>query len=460
MNDETRRKIEENVIEVLKQSNIEDTTEFKVRSQVEERIGIDLSNKQCKLLVRNVVESFLLSMSERVCMGKEDEPGPSVRYENRAVEQKIIPKKEFNDDGDLLICRLSNNRSVTIHKFKGERMVSIRQYYAKDGKQLPTLKGISMPTEQWSVFKSNIPAIAEAILQMKRNKRSEHDADKIGAISNPTRVTYPKFPIETIRFDGKNYHAWAHQMELLLQDLKIAYVLSNQCPTAVLGAESSSGNAAQSKVAEQKWMSDDHMCHRNILNSLSDRLFNEYSKKPMSASELWKELKLLYFLEEFGTKRSQVKKYLEFKMVEEKSILEQVEELNHIADSIGSAGTIIDEDFHVSAIISKLPLSWKNVWMSLMHEHYLPLSKLTDRLRIEEQLRTQKNSRLSRVSIGPNTRGQHHAANHPSKMGDPMPVTVPLRKKECQKEVKTLLCLDCGKEGHTSPNCPTKKVDN
>ena len=106
MNDETRRRIEENVIEVLKKSSMEDTTEFKVRSQVEERLGIDLSNKQCKLLVRNVVESFLLSMSERVCMGKEDEPGPSVRYENKAVEQKIVPKKEFNDDGDLLICRV------------------------------------------------------------------------------------------------------------------------------------------------------------------------------------------------------------------------------------------------------------------------------------------------------------------------------------------------------------------
>lgn len=320
---------------------------------------------------------------------------------------------------------------------------------------------IIMSTEQWSTFKSNIPAIEEAILQMKRRKRSELDAEKIGAVSEPTTVvTPPKFPNETIRFDGKNYIAWARQMEFLLQHLKIDYVLSDRCPTAVLEPESSSGNADQSKAAEQKWMSDDHMCRRNILNSLSDRLFNEYATKTMSASELWKELKLLYFLEEFGTKRSQVKKYLEFKMVAEKSILEQVEELNNIADSIVSAGTSIDEDFHVSAIISKLPLSWKNVWINLMHEQYLPLSKLIDRLRIEEQLRTQKNSRLSGVSSAPNPGGQHHAANHLSKMGDPKLSSLPLRKREWQKDVKTLLCLNCGKEGHTSPNCPSRKVDD
>lgn len=86
------------MIDVLKKSNMEDTTEYKVRGQVEERLGIDLSNRQYKLLVRNVVESFLLSMSERVCMGKEDE--------NKAVEQEIVPKKEINDDGDLVICRV------------------------------------------------------------------------------------------------------------------------------------------------------------------------------------------------------------------------------------------------------------------------------------------------------------------------------------------------------------------
>lgn len=39
------------------------------------------------------------------------------------------------------LFQLSNNRSVTIHKFKGAPMVSVRQYYEKDGKQLPTLKG-------------------------------------------------------------------------------------------------------------------------------------------------------------------------------------------------------------------------------------------------------------------------------------------------------------------------------
>lgn len=245
-------------------------------------------------------------------------------------------------------------------------------------------------------------------------------------------------------------------MESLLHHLKIAYVLFEHCPTAVLGPESSSGNATRSKEAEQKWMNDDHVCRHIILNSLSDSLFHQYAKKAMIARELWKELNLLF--EQFSTKRSQVKKYLEFRMVEEKSILEQVEELNNIADSIVSAGMQIDDDFHVSAVISKLPPSWKNVCLKLMREEHLPLVVLIDRLRIEEQLRRQRNSHLSVASSS--SGGQRPAANHMSKMGDPNFQSLPLRKREWKTDVKTLLCLNCGKEGHVCRNCPSGKVDN
>lgn len=247
-------------------------------------------------------------------------------------------------------------------------------------------------------------------------------------------------------------------MEFLLQHLKIAYVLFDSCPSAVLGPGSSSGNAAQSMAAEQKWMNDDHMCRHNILNSLSDSLFHQYTKRTMSARELWEELKLLYLFEGFGTKRTQVEKYVEFRLAEEKSILEQVQELNSISDSIVAAGMRIDEDFHVSVIMSKLPSSWKNVWMKLMQEEPLPLWKLMDRLRIEEELRTQQNSHLSGASSNPVDR--HPAPDRISKMRDPKLTSPQFKRKERQVDNMPLLCFDCGKKGHISRNCPSRKVDN
>lgn len=37
--------------------------------------------------------------------------------------------------------QLSKNRRVTLQEFKGMTLVSIREYYFKDGKELPTSKG-------------------------------------------------------------------------------------------------------------------------------------------------------------------------------------------------------------------------------------------------------------------------------------------------------------------------------
>lgn len=125
----------------------------------------------------------------------------------------------------------------------------------------------------------------------------------------------------------------------------------------MLGPKASTEEIAQAKAADQKWMSDDRMCRHNILISLSDHLLYLYSKKPTTAKELWEELKLLHLYEEYGTKRSQVKKYIEFQMVEEKPVLEQIQELNCIADKIAAGGMLIEEKFHVSVIISKLPPS-------------------------------------------------------------------------------------------------------
>jgi len=40
-------------------------------------------------------------------------------------------------------------RKATISVFKGKPMVSIREFYEKDGEQKPGNKGISLPPEQW-----------------------------------------------------------------------------------------------------------------------------------------------------------------------------------------------------------------------------------------------------------------------------------------------------------------------
>ncbi|CBI34506.3 unnamed protein product, partial [Vitis vinifera] len=138
MEPETRRRIEKTVLEILKSADMDEMTEFKVRKLASDKLGINLSAPDYKRFVRQVVETFLHS-----------------------------GVKEYDDDGDLIICRLSDRRRVTIQDFRGKTLVSIREFYRKDGKELPSSKGISLTAEQWSAFKKNVPAIEEAIQKME-----------------------------------------------------------------------------------------------------------------------------------------------------------------------------------------------------------------------------------------------------------------------------------------------------
>ncbi|CRG90423.1 hypothetical protein PISL3812_07467 [Talaromyces islandicus] len=61
---------------------------------------------------------------------------------------------------------ISNSRRVTISTFRGKTLVSIREYYEKDGQDLPGKKGISLPVEQFNALISHLPDI-EGVLSQK-----------------------------------------------------------------------------------------------------------------------------------------------------------------------------------------------------------------------------------------------------------------------------------------------------
>ncbi|KAL3652815.1 hypothetical protein CASFOL_002496 [Castilleja foliolosa] len=159
MDAETRSEIEKTVLEILKNSNMEGTTEFKTRKTASEKLEMDLSEPTRKKFVREIVESYLKEQQSKAEEEKEEEGDDHEKKEGKG--------KEYDDQGDLIICRLSDKRRVTLSEFKGKRLVSMREYYRKGDKELPTPKGISLTAEQWATFKKNIPAIEEAIKKMK-----------------------------------------------------------------------------------------------------------------------------------------------------------------------------------------------------------------------------------------------------------------------------------------------------
>ncbi|KAF2324892.1 hypothetical protein GH714_021078 [Hevea brasiliensis] len=552
MEPEIQLKIQEAVFDILKKADMDEMTEFKVRVAASERLGIDLSDIHCKRFIRGLVESFLLSTMEVGAEdGKEADAMDGVQVKTREMAregQEAMHEKEFDGMGNHIICKLSKKRNVVIQDFKGKSSVWIREFYHKDGRQVPTNKGISLTAEQWSAFRKSVPLIEEAIMKMTSNLRSNPhcelneqifnlvtastpcefnrqvfnmvtastnvlsgeasnlviastpcelnrqisnmatsstrrlngEASNLATASMPhneqvsTSVTNSTpnehngqvtdsviasslrefIPFDINRFDGKNYQFWAPHMELFLNKLKIAYVLTDPCPTVAIRPEASAEEIAQAKAAEKKWFNDDHLCRHNILSSLSDALYYQYSKKTKSARELWEELKLVYLYEEFGKKRSQVRNYIEFQIVDERPVLDQVQELNNIADSIVASGMFFDEKFHVSVIISKLPPSWKGFCIKLMCEEYLPFRMLMDHVRMEEESRNQEKQLESSNSACFN-----HAKNLGPRMRDMKKPRMNGKRLETERDNKALVCHFCEKRGHISKHCRNRKFD-
>ncbi|CAN1215892.1 RNA polymerase II transcriptional coactivator KELP, partial [Linum perenne] len=112
-------------------------TEFKFRVFACMRLGMDLSDIEHKKFVRGVVESYLLKLTDDVAAGIE---GDAVEAE---LKRETVEKKDVEVDnyGNRYICKLSYRRSVTVHDYIGKSLVSIRDYYLRNGLELPSSKG-------------------------------------------------------------------------------------------------------------------------------------------------------------------------------------------------------------------------------------------------------------------------------------------------------------------------------
>ncbi|KAL5552279.1 hypothetical protein UlMin_002455 [Ulmus minor] len=156
MEAKTEQKIEKTVRKILEESDMDDVTEYKIRKQASSELELDLSKPPYKAFVKQVVQSFL---EERTQQQEEEE--------QEQEEEQTAGGYDYDDEGNPIICKLSEKRKVTVQDFRGRTLVSIREYFRKEGKELPTAKGISLTEEQWSAFKNNVPAIEKAIKKME-----------------------------------------------------------------------------------------------------------------------------------------------------------------------------------------------------------------------------------------------------------------------------------------------------
>ncbi|KAK4385744.1 hypothetical protein Sango_2698400 [Sesamum angolense] len=109
------------------------------------------------------------------------------------------------------------------------------------------------------------------------------------------------------------------------------------------------------------------LCRNYILNDLSDTLYNVYSSTT-TARALWESLEKKYKTEDVGLKKFIVEKFLDFKMVDSKTVMNHVQEFQMILHDLHAKEMKLRESFQVAAMIEKLPPQWKDFKNYLKHK--------------------------------------------------------------------------------------------
>ena len=82
---------------------------------------------------------------------------------------------------------------------------------------------------------------------------------------------------------------------------------------------------AQLIIIVEAWKKSNYLCKNYIMNSPSDALYNVYTFKK-TAKELWDALDYKYKFEDAWTKKFVIGRFLNYKIVDSKTLSSQVEE--------------------------------------------------------------------------------------------------------------------------------------
>ncbi|CAH1427099.1 unnamed protein product [Lactuca virosa] len=81
----------------------------------------------------------------------------------KKMRKKDTSGDDSGDDDTIFICDVSKNRRVSVRNWQGRVFVDIREFYVKDGKQMPGKKGISLSIDQWKELRAHVDEIDKAL---------------------------------------------------------------------------------------------------------------------------------------------------------------------------------------------------------------------------------------------------------------------------------------------------------
>ncbi|XXG62385.1 hypothetical protein AAC387_Pa05g0753 [Persea americana] len=249
------------------------------------------------------------------------------------------------------------------------------------------------------------------------------------------------------KFNGTEFKRWQHKMLFYLTTLNLARFLHEEVH-ALKEAETDK----QVVAAVEAWKHFDFVCRNYILKGLDNTLYNVYCSLK-TAKELWDSLDKKYKTEYAGMKKFVVGRFLDYKMIDSKAVINQVQELQVILHEIHAEGMSFSESFQVATIIEKLPSHWKDFKNYLKHKRKeMKLEDLIVRLRIEEDNRTSE-KKAGKTFTEAKANVVEHGQNPKKKKN---PSNSPKQGPNDNKKFKGK-CYEYDKPGHRAKDCHKRK---
>ncbi|KAK4280218.1 hypothetical protein QN277_011866 [Acacia crassicarpa] len=268
---------------------------------------------------------------------------------------------------------------------------------------------------------------------------------------NPSGPT-PMHGEKLEKFNGNDFKRWQQKIFFYLTTLNLARFLTEDAPKLEEGQEADK----EKVVAIDAWKHFDFLCRNYILNGLNNTLYTIYSALDTTKA-LWKSLDKKYKTKDASLKKFIVGRFLDFKMLDSKSVVSQVEELQLVVHEIHAEGMSLNEYFQVAAFIEKLPPSWKDFKNYLKHKHKeMSLEDLIVRLRIEDNKIFEKKlgnnpvvSKANIVEDGLKPKKHKHSNEGLFKQGH--------NRGPSKGQKFRGKCYNCGKLGHRAKECKKPK---
>lgn len=269
----------------------------------------------------------------------------------------------------------------------------------------------------------------------------------------------PRYSEKPEKFKGLDFKRWQQKMLFFLTTMNLIHVVKEETPKS-----NENPMTKETVMAIEAWNHSEFCCRNYILNSLDDNLYDIYALCK-TAKELWESLEKKYKIDDAGSKKFVIGKFLKYTMVDSKSVVSQVEEIQKLIYELHSEGCEINEHFQVEAIIEKLPTSWNDFKIYLKHKRReMNMEYLILRLRVEEDHRkADRSGGFAAIEANANyVEGGNSKAKPKKNKAQKTKQFVKSALAPKGKNLKKIkgACYVCGKFGHKAQDCYHRKDGN